>query len=133
MHYEFRNLLFEVPLESLDNYAGPLNIRQYWIDDESTEWKTYYSVYKGSFPSKERKVMTCSGNSRLSFYIDETKIAEEKSEYSSLPFSFLNKDYKLYATESFDNVSSRPYDSVVSHSSRLMEPGNAKKKNLRCY
>jgi len=125
---EFRNLFFNVPLESLDNYADSDNTQQYWIDDEGTRYNAYHTVYKGSFPNKEKKVMTCSGDYGLSFYIDGTKIAESKSEfYSSL---FLNNDYKLYATKSFDNVSLRPYDSMVSHSSRLMEPGNVKEMDL---
>jgi len=125
---EFRNLLSHVPSGLLDNYADPHNTQQYWIDSRSIGRKIYYTVYKGSFPNEERKVMTFSGNRELSFYIDETKIAEGKNQSRSC--LFLNKDYKLYATESFDNVSLRRYDSVVSHNRHLMQSEKVKEMDL---
>jgi len=125
---EFRNLLSNVPSRLLDN-AEPHNTQQYWIKD--TRMNGYYAVYKGSFPNKERRVMICSSKvnptyTELSFCIDETKIAEGKSQDSLLLHSRSNKDYKLYATESFDNVSLRRYDSMVSHSTDLMKSENIK-------
>jgi len=128
---EFRNLLSDVPSGLLDNYANLHNAQQYWIKDK--ENKKDYVVYKGSFPNKERKVMTCSREKKFaynkwSFCIDGTKIAEK--EVQECPCLRLSNDRKLYATKSFDNVSLRRYDSVVSHNTDLMQLENVKEMDL---
>ena len=123
---EFRNLLSDAPSESLDNYAEPHNSQQYWIDNARIDHEDYYTVYKGSFPNKERRIMTASYKPDLTFYIDGTKIAEYEEESPSR----WSKEGKLYAIESFNNVTLRRSDLMVSHSGHLIQPESLKEREL---